>query len=312
MQTRRSMMPRPVAEILCSIVSSCLFVAMAFAGDPTAMLGFTARNAVNQRALEKKFDAQLDPAEQRAWLERMSAEPNHVGSTHNKANADFMLEQFREWGWDAKIETFYVLYPTPKTQALELVAPARFTARLHEPAVAGDRTSDKASDALPPYHAYGADGDVTADLVYVNQGMPDDYKELDRYGISVKGRIVIARYGGGWRGLKPKLAHEHGAIGCIIYTDPRADGYSVGDVDPRGGDRPSEGVQRGSVQDLPVYPGAPLTPDVGATKDAKRLSIQEAKTVLEIPVLPVSYGDAQPLLAALGGPVAPTDWRGAL
>ncbi|PYK02347.1 MAG: folate hydrolase [Verrucomicrobia bacterium] len=306
------MMPRPVAEILCSIVSSCLFVAMAFAGDPTAMLGFTARNAVNQRALEKKFDAQLDPAEQRAWLERMSAEPNHVGSTHNKANADFMLEQFREWGWDAKIETFYVLYPTPKTQALELVAPARFTARLHEPAVAGDRTSDKASDALPPYHAYGADGDVTADLVYVNQGMPDDYKELDRRGISVKGRIVIARYGGGWRGLKPKLAHEHGAIGCIIYSDPGDDGYSAGDVYPKGAYRPPEGVQRGSVADITIYSGDPLTPDVGATKDARRLSIQEARTVLKVPVMPISYADAQPLLAALGGPVAPADWRGAL
>src|SRR5256886_1477894 len=216
MQTRLFMTPGPVAQIVCSIVSSCLFVAMAFAGDPTTMLGFTARNAANQLALEKKFDAQLDPAEQRAWLERMSAEPNHVGSTHNKANAEFMLEKFREWGWDAQIETFYVLYPTPKKQALELVAPARFTSRLHEPAVAGDRTSDKASDALPPYHAYLADGDVTAELVYVNQGMPDDYKELERRDISVKGQIVIARYGGGWRGLKPKLAHQHGPIRCIF------------------------------------------------------------------------------------------------
>ena len=289
-----------------------MVIAAASAGAPINMIGFTAANAAKQQTLEKQFNARLDPADQRAWLERMSTEPNHVGSPHNQANAGFMLEKFREWGWDAQIETFYVLYPTPTRLALELVAPARFTARLHEPAVDGDRTSDRTKDALPPYHAYGADGDVTGDLVYVNQGMPDDYKELDRYGISVKGRIVIARYGGGWRGLKPKLAHEHGAIGCIIYSDPRDDGYSVGDVYPKGGYRPSEGVQRGSVQDLPVYPGDPLTPDVGATKDAKRLSIQEAKTVLEIPVLPVSYGDAQPLLAALGGPVAPTDWRGAL
>src|SRR5438876_10289985 len=199
MQPRLFMTPGPVAQIVCSIVSSCLFVAMAFAGDePTTMLGFTARNAVNQLALEKKYDAQLDPAEQRAWLERMSAEPNHVGSSHDKANAEFMLEKVREWGWDAEIETFYVLYPTPKKQALQLIAPTQFTARLHEPAVDGDRMSGRAQDAVPPYLVYGADGDVTGDLVYANQGMPDDYKELDRHGISVMDRIVIARYGGGW------------------------------------------------------------------------------------------------------------------
>lgn len=276
------------------------------------MLGFSAAHAANEQALEKKFDAQLDPADQRAWLERMSAEPNHVGSPHNKANAEFMLEKFREWGWDAQIETFYVLFPTPKKQALEMVAPTQFTARLHEPAVDGDRTSVRTKDALPPYHAYGADGDVTGELVYVNQGMPDDYKELDRRGITVKGRIVITRYGGGWRGLKPKLAYEHGAIGCLVYSDPRDDGYAVGDVYPKGGWRPSEGVQRGSVADMPIYPGDPLTPNVGATKDAKRLSIEDAKTVLKIPVMPISYADAQPLLAALDGPVAPEGWRGAL
>jgi len=276
------------------------------------MLGFTRADAARQLTLEQKFDAQLEPSEQRAWLERMAAEPNHVGSPHNKANAEFILEQFRQWGWDAQIETYYVLYPTPKKLALELVAPTRFTARLHEPAVEGDRTSDQTKDALPPYLVYGADGDVTGSLVYVNQGMPEDYEELDRYGISVKGRIAIARYGGGWRGLKPKLAHQHGAIGCLIYSDPREDGYAAGDVYPKGAYRPAEGVQRGSVQDLPVAPGDPLTPDLGATRDARRLAVAEAKTVLKIPVLPISYADAQPLLAALDGPVAPASWRGAL
>jgi N-acetylated-alpha-linked acidic dipeptidase len=316
MQTSRFLMPRRAVQIPCFITGALMCVVAGRVdvarGASTNLLGFTAASAVEQRALEKQFDARLDPADQRAWLERMSAEPNHVGSPHNKANAEFMLEMFREWGWDARIETFYVLFPTPKKVALELVAPTQFTARLHEPAVEGDRTSDKTQDALPPYHAYGADGDVTGELVYVNRGMPDDYKELDRHGVTVKGRIVIARYGGGWRGLKPKLAHEHGAIGCIIYSDPRDDGYSVGDVYPKGGYRPSEGVQRGSVQDLPVYPGDPLTPGIGATKDATRLSIQDATTVLKIPVLPISYADAQPLLAALGGPVAPAGWRGAL
>ena len=280
-------------------------------GTP-GMLGYMPASAVTQQTVEKKFDALLDPADQRAWLEQMSAEPNHAGSPHDKANADFMLEQFRKWGWDAHIETFYVLYPTPKKVTLEMVAPTHFTARLHEPALPGDRTSQQTQAALPPYNAYGADGDVTAELVYVNQGMPDDYKELARRGVSVTNRMVIARYGGGWRGLKPKLAYEHGAVGCIIYSDPRDDGYSAGDVYPKGGYRPAEGVQRGSVQDMTLYPGDPLTPNVGATKDAKRLSVPEAKTVLKIPVLPISYGDAQPLLAALEGPVAPSSWGGGL
>ena len=297
-------------------IASALFVLTASgalaAESMTSQLGFSPPNAAQELVLEKKFDAQLNPTDQRAWLERMASEPNHVGAPHNKANAEFMVEKLQEWGWEAHLETFYVLYPTPKTQTLELVAPNQFRARLHEPAVLGDRTSGKTQEALPPYTAYGADGDVTAELVYVNQGMPEDYHQLDRYGISVKGRIVIARYGGGWRGLKPKLAAEHGALACIIYSDPRDDGYGTGDVYPKGGFRPSEGVQRGSVADLPIYPGDPLTPGVGATREARRLSIQDAKTVLKIPVLPISYADAEPLLAALAGPVAPAGWRGAL
>ena len=195
----------------------------------------------------------------------MASEPNQVGSAHDKANAQFMLQQFRAWGWDAEIETFSVLYPTPKHIALQMIAPKRFNAKLREPPIEADRTSGNTSAALPPYNVYGADGDVTGDLVYVNYGMQDDYKELGRRGISVQGKIVIARYGGGWRGLKPKLAHEHGAIGCVIYSDPRDDGYFVGDVYPKGGWRPADGVQRGSVVDWTLYSGDPLTPGVGAT-----------------------------------------------
>jgi N-acetylated-alpha-linked acidic dipeptidase len=284
-------------------------------GNPeasTRMLGFSETRAGEQTTLEGKFDAQLKADDQRAWMEQMSAAPNHVGSPHDKANADFMLEQFRAWGWDAQLETFEVLYPTPTKVALELVAPGHFTAKLHEPPLEGDRTSAKGAEGLPPYNAYGADGDVKGELVYVNQGMPEDYKELARHGVDVKGKIVIARYGGGWRGLKPKLAHEHGAIGCLIYSDPQQDGYGAGEAYPKGGFRPADGVQRGSVMDMPVYPGDPLTPGIGATKDAKRLALPDAKTVLKIPVLPISHADAQPLLAALGGDVAPGGWRGAL
>ncbi len=275
------------------------------------MLGYSDAHARRERDLEQRFDAQLSAAELRDWLKSMSSEPNQVGSPHDKANAEFMLQKFRDWGWDAQIETFNVLYPTPKHELLQLVAPRKFTARLQEPPLAGDATSG-AHGQLPPYNAYGADGDVTAELVYVNRGMPDDYRELERRGISVQGRIVIARYGGGWRGLKPKLAHEHGAVGCLIYSDPADDGYAQGDVYPRGGFRPADGVQRGSVQDITQYPGDPVTPGVGATPSAQRLPIASAPTLMKIPVLPISYADAQPLLAALGGPVAPESWRGAL
>jgi N-acetylated-alpha-linked acidic dipeptidase len=298
--------------------SRALLVLLATAGTvlaadtPPSLIGFLPEHAAAQVGWEAKFDAELNPADLRAWLEVMSSEPNHVGSPHDKVNAEYTLAKFQEWGWDAHIEVFDVLFPTPLEQKLEMVSPTPFIAKLHEPAIAGDRTSDKTQNALPPFHAYGADGDVTAELVYVNRGMPDDYKELEQHGVSVKGRIVITRYGGGWRGLKPKLAYEHGAIGCLIYSDPMDDGYGVGDTYPKGGTRPADAVQRGSVADMPVYAGDPLTPGVGATKDAKRLPLSEAKTILKIPVMPISYADAQPLLAALGGAVAPAEWRGAL
>jgi N-acetylated-alpha-linked acidic dipeptidase len=246
----------------------------------------------------------------RVWLQRMSSKPNQVGSPHDKANAEFILAQLRHWGWDANIETFDVLYSTPKIQLLTMVSPRPFTASLREPAIAGDRTSNQTG--LPPFNVYGADGDVAGELVYVNFGMPEDYAGLDRRDISVKGKIVIARYGDDWRGLKPKLAYQHGAIGCIIYSDPHEDGYFRGDMYPKGGWRRPGSVQRGSVLDTPLYPGDPLTPNVGATKDAKRLRISAVTTLVKIPVLPISYVDAEPLLAALEGPVAPEHWSGAL
>jgi N-acetylated-alpha-linked acidic dipeptidase len=274
--------------------------------------GFSARDAASERQLEQRFDAALSAADMRDWMQELSAAPNHVGSAHDKANAEYILQKFRDWGWDASLEEFSVLYPTPREEVLELVAPSHVVARLREPAVPGDSTSHLTDDELPPYNVYGGDGDVTAELVYVNQGMPDDYAELEREGVQVKGRIVIARYGGGWRGLKPKLAYEHGAVGCLIYSDPRDDGYVAGDTYPKGGYRPPDGVQRGSVQDLTLYSGDPLTPGVGATKTAKRLAIRDAKTLLRIPVLPISYADATPLLDALGGRVAPPAWRGGL
>jgi N-acetylated-alpha-linked acidic dipeptidase len=266
----------------------------------------------DESMLERNFDALIQPNDLRDWMKLLAAEPNHVGSPHDKANAERILAWFKGWGWDAHIETFEVLYPTPISETLELVGPKPFKATLQEPPIPGDSSATATEPALPAYAEYQGDGDVTAALVYVNFGMQDDYKMLERLGVSVRGKIVIARYGSGWRGLKPKLAQDHGAIGCIIYSDPADDGYSVDQTYPTGPMRPPRGVQRGSVVDMLLYPGDPLTPGVGATKNAKRLKISEAPTILKIPVLPISYADAQVFLAALGGRVAPPAWRGTL
>ena len=246
------------------------------------------------------------------YMKRMSARPHHLGSAYDKDNAEWILSKFKEWGWDARLETYDVLFPTPKERLVEMVAPSAFKLKLDEPAVAVDPTSGQKMEQLPSFNAYSIDGDVTAPLVYVNYGRPQDYDELDRRGISVKDAIVIARYGASWRGIKPKVAAEHGAVGCLIYSDPMDDGYVVDDVFPDGPMRNSSGVQRGSVMDMPMYPGDPLTPGMGATADAKRLDIKDVTTLTKIPVLPISYADAQPLLSALRGPVVPAGWRGAL
>jgi N-acetylated-alpha-linked acidic dipeptidase len=302
-------MKTALVRLLCLALSA----PAAFPADSTGPLrGYSNDSARAERDWEAKFRAIPDPANLRAYMERLSRRPHHVGSPYDKDNADWLLSKFQEFGLDARIETFDVLFPTPKARALELLEPVRFTARLAEPAVAADPTSSQQDEQLPVYNAYSIDGDVTAPLVYVNFGIPDDYETLDRLGISVKGAIVIARYGQSWRGIKPKVAAEHGAVGCLIYSDPHEDGYFQGEVFPAGPFRPKDGAQRGSVMDMPVYPGDPLTPGVGATKDARRLALSEVTTFTKIPVLPISYGDAEPLLAALQGPVAPAAWRGAL
>ncbi|HEY1633061.1 MAG TPA: M28 family peptidase [Rhizomicrobium sp.] len=266
----------------------------------------------SQATLEKSFDASIKSDEMRAWNKLMSAEPNHVGTAHDKANAEWERDQFQKFGWDAHIETFQVLYPTPISEAVELTGAKSYKAMLQEPPIPGDSSATAKTPALPAYLAYQGDGDVTAPLVYVNYGMPDDYKALQRMGVSVKGKIVIARYGAGWRGLKPKLAYEHGAIGCLIYSDPGDDGYAVESTYPQGPARPPHGFQRGSVVDMTLFAGDPLTPGVGATADAKRLTRETSPVILKIPALPISYADAQVLLAALGGQVVPGGWRGAL
>ena len=277
-----------------------------------ALIGFSNEDSDAQRAIEQTYDTHLDASDLEAWMREFTAKAQHVGSPGAKENAEILRDLAESWGFDAEIEVFHVLFPTPKERHVELLSPGSYTAVLEEPIIEGDASSAKRGEMLPPFNAYSADGDVTGELVYVNQGIPRDYEELAKRGISVEGKIVIARYGGSWRGIKPKVAFEHGAIACILYSDPRDDGYFQGDVYPEGPFKTEYGTQRGSVADMPQFPGDPLTPFVGAKEDTERLSREEAPTLMKIPVLPISYADALPLLEAIGGPVAPASWRGAL
>jgi N-acetylated-alpha-linked acidic dipeptidase len=274
--------------------------------------GYTQQSAATEAQWEKKFRDLPDRDRIRDNMKRLSARPHHVGSAYDKDNAEWLLAQLKSYGLDAQIETFTTLFPTPKSRLLELQGPTPFKAKLQEPAVSVDPTSNQAAEQLPTYNAFSRDGDVTAPLVYVNYGRPDDYEVLDRMGISVKGAIVIARYGASWRGIKPKVAAEHGAVGCIIYSDPAEDGYTQGDVFPVGPMRPPDGAQRGSVMDMPVYPGDPQTPGIGAVEGAKLIPLDQVQTITKIPVLPISYADATPFLKALEGETVPENWRGAL
>ena len=301
-----------IAALLLS-VASLTPLKLPVTADDAPLYGYSAESSRTERQWEEKMRAIPDSKNLRAYMERLSARPHNVGSPYDKDNAEWLLSKFKEFGLDAHIETFSVLFPTPKERLVELVdGGPHFTAKLQEPPVPEDPTSNQTAEQLPSYNAYSIDGDVTAPLVYVNYGTPEDYEVLDRRGISVKGAIVIARYGRSWRGIKPLVGAEHGAVGCIIYSDPRDDGYSGGPTFPKGPWRPKDGVQRGSVQDSAVFMGDPLTPGYGATADAKRVPLKDAQSLTKIPVLPISYADAEPLLAAIAGPVAPRDWRGGL
>ena len=301
-------------------LASLLFAGLSLApfgshivADEQPLFGYSAESSRTERQWEEKLRAIPSPDNLRSYMQRLSARPHNVGSPYDKDNAEWIASKFKEFGLDTHIEQFDVLFPTPKERLVELVeGGSKFTAKLQEPALSLDPTSNQQSEQLPTYNAYSIDGDVTAPLVYVNYGIPEDYEQLERMGVSVKGKIVIARYYHSWRGIKPKVAAEHGAVGCLIYSDPHEDGFVQGDTFPAGPFRPPDGVQRGSVADMPFYPGDPLTPGVGATKNAERLKIEEAATITKIPVLPISYADAQPLLAALTGRVAPEGWRGGL
>ncbi len=296
------------------LAAACLLAAPVpalLAQAPPPVRGFPPALLADELAHEAALAGVPSADTLRAQLIALSRVPHEAGTERSRRVAEAILARFRAFGLDAQIEQFEALMPRPVSRSLELVAPEHYAAELKEPALGEDPTSGQ-TDQLPTFNAYSPDGDVTGELVFVNFGVPDDYRVLDSLGISVRGKIVIAKYGGSWRGIKPKVAAEHGAIGCLIYSDPKDDGYFVDDVYPKGPMRPWQGVQRGSVMDMPLYPGDPLSPGWGSRPGARRLQIAEAQTLSKIPVLPISYGDALPLLRNLGGPVAPEAWRGAL
>ena len=294
------------------LILGVLYAPALQAQQPAPIRGFPADALATELRVENAARAVPNPDSVRVAIRLLSAIPHEAGTERSHHVAETILARFRSWGLDAHIEQFEALMPRPVSRTLELVGPEHYVAVLKEPEIPGDSTSGQ-SDQLPTFNAYSPDGDVTGDLVYVNYGVPADYQVLDSLGVSVKGKIVIARYGESWRGIKVKVAAEHGAIGCIIYSDPRDDGYFVKDVYPRGPMRPGTGVQRGSVMDMPLYPGDPLSPGWASVPgDPHRLTMAEATTIEKIPVLPISYDDALPLLRNLGGAVPPEAWRGAL
>ncbi len=304
-------MNKPVLLVfVAAFVSLALTHPLSDPDSDSRLIGFSDARSMAQLQIEARYDNMLDANNLRSWMKRMTARPQQVGSPQGKANAEFVRDLFESWGYESEIVTYHILFPTPAEMSVELIAPEYYKLSLQEPSIPEDASSQVRENLLPPYNAYSADGDVEAEVVYVNQGIPRDYEELERMGISVKGKIVLARYGGSWRGIKPKVAYEHGAIACILYSDPKDDGYVRGDVYPKGPFRMDEGVQRGSVSDMPLYPGDPLTPFVAATEGVDRMTPEESPAVMKIPVLPISYKDAAPILAALGGPVVPESWKG--
>jgi N-acetylated-alpha-linked acidic dipeptidase len=290
------------------------FLAIAVYAQPPAVAplrGFSPDQWKIEHDREEQAKAIPQAERLHIYMDRMAAKPHHAGSPGSKAVADYLAAQLTDWGLETRVETFQALIPYPTTRTLEMTAPVHFRAKLAEPPIPDDPSTAQ-ENQLQPFNAYGASGDVTAPLVYVNYGQPEDFEYLKKLGVDIKGKIAIVRYGRSWRGLKAKLAQENGAVGCLIYSDPREDGFFQSDVYPQGPMRPADGVQRGSVMDMALYPGDPLSPGWASEAGSKRLTREEAKTLLKIPVLPISWADALPLLQQLTGPLVPESWRGAL
>ncbi len=300
-----------VAALATSLAVAWLSAQSAPPQPAARIRGFSEQASAAEAARERDLKALPSAKAAEADFDVMTAEPHHIGSPYEIKLADYIGDSFKQLGFDVTRYEYSVLVPWPKDRRIDIVAPDKVKLQVEEDTIPGDPWAAKPG-ILPAYNAYSPSGAVTGEIVYVNYGIPADYDTLKTLGIDVKGKIVLARYGGSWRGIKPKVAAEHGAIGCIIYSDPRDDGYFQGDVYPDGPYRGWGMIQRGSVMDMPRYPGDPSTPDRPSKPGVERLPMDKIETFAAIPVQPMSYRDGLEILKRLKGPVAPEAWRGAL
>ena len=307
----RSVRVRVGAGWAVAMTVAWLSIQSASGQTPAPIRGFSAAASADEAAREREFKTMPSAKINEADFDVMTAEPHHTGSPYEIKLADYVTDQFKKIGIESAKYEYSVLLPWPKDRKIEIIAPDQMKLQVEEEKIRGDQWADKPG-ILPAYNAYSPSGDVTGEIVYVNFGIPADYVKLKQLGIDVKGKIVLARYGGSWRGIKPKVAAEHGAIACLIYSDPHEDGYSQGDAYPEGPFRGAGMIQRGSVMDMPRYPGDPSTPDRPSKPGVERLPMDKIETFAPIPVQPLSYRDGVELLKRLKGPVAPPEWRGAL
>ncbi len=301
-----------LAFVIAIVLTSNATLAQNNLTNTPSIDGFAPSELMQQRRFEEQFRSVPKPASAREHLRILTAEPHVAGSMEDYKTAIYVRDQWRSYGIAADIEEYQVLLPLPKTPSVvEMIAPRRERLKVQEEIIAED-SSSSSRKIVPLFNGYSASGDVTAPLVYVNYGLPEDYAALKKLGVDARGKIVIARYGNSFRGVKAKVAEENGAVGILIYSDPADDGYVQGDVYPKGPWRPSSSAQRGSVQYLFQYPGDPLTPGTPSIKGTPRLKMQEVTDIPRIPVQPISYGDAQVLLRQLGGAVRPKGFQGGL
>jgi N-acetylated-alpha-linked acidic dipeptidase len=294
--------------LICGLVA---FVCAGVSGNaqlPLQISGFAASHIAAETELEQNFAKVPDAGHAEADLRQLTSEPHVAGTEASHRVAEWLRDQFQSYGFDAEIVSYSAYLPLPRVAQLEMISPEKVLLANPEPPLEQDKQSNGAH-LLPVANDYSASGDVTAPIVYVNYGTPDDYRTLDSLGISVRGKLILARYGRNYRGVKAKLAEQHGAAGLILYSDPEDDGFTNGSVFPDGPWRPLAGIQRGSILYTQIRPGDPLAPDNPA---AKRLTPAEASSMPHIPAIPISAQDAQVILSHLGHDRVPLGWQGGL
>ena len=288
------------------VVSMALTIAFPLRAQ-SALPGYSQQTATAERLAETDVISKASPAKASEHSRFLSAQPHMAGTPAQARTRDYVVSQMKSWGLETEVRAYRVWMPHPISTRVWRISPDPIELKLSEGPIAEDTTSTAFPQVLA-FNGYGASGDVRGDVVYVNYGLIEDYAQLDSMGVSVKGKIAIARYGRSYRGIKAREAEKHGAIGLLIYSDPADDGYVRGDVYPAGPMRPPQGIQRGSVMNPN---GDPSTPGYPSTVGAKRIPVSQME-VPRIPVLPISYGNAAELLRGLSGNSIPQPWQGGL